>query len=137
MTILVDFYGGQRGVDIYVSALARYLWARRDGGGIRNGRVGSLWALVFSEEERTFSTGSLPSLCAEFRANGLGNGGCCGAYGAQSKVGVYRGIVVVAVLVRVRVSLEQGHLLVYRGCYVRPWIPSASTEGPGRKEKGR
>ena len=84
LAILIDFDGGQPGVDVHVSALTRYL---RAGGCVRDSRVGGLWTLVSSEEEGAFPAGRAP-LCAQFRANGLGDsGGRGGAGGAQRSIG--------------------------------------------------
>ena len=81
LATLIDFDGGQPGVDVHVSALTGYLWA---GGCVRDSRVGGLWTLVSSEEECAFPAGRAP-LCAQFRANGLGDsGGRGGADGARS-----------------------------------------------------
>ena len=40
LAILIDFDGGQQGVDVHISALTRYLWA---GGCVRDSQVSRLW----------------------------------------------------------------------------------------------
>ena len=96
-------------------------WYLRAGGWVRDGRVGRLWTLVSSEEEGAFpaDTGRATPFCAQFRANGLGDGRRGGADGAETQVWVYPCIAVVVELVWVGMALEERHC--------SGGIPSAST----------